>query len=44
MELSSLVELPTEMGGIKTWSKLYISSDLDRTSVLGEDGLKKNWT
>ena len=42
MELSDMVHLTIEVGGLKTWSKVYIALDLDRTMILGEDWLKKN--
>ena len=41
MELSGVVHLPIEVGGIESWSKLYIALDLDRTMILSEDWLKK---
>ena len=42
VELSGMVHLAIKEGGIKTWSKLYIAPDLDRTMILGEDWLKTN--
>ena len=42
MELSSMVHLAIKVGGIETWSKLYIAPDLDRTMILVEDWLKKS--
>ena len=41
MELSGMLHLPIKLGGIETWSKLYIAPDLDRSMILGEDWLKK---
>lgn len=32
-----MVHLPIKIGGIETWSKLYIAPDMDRTMILGED-------
>ena len=42
MELSGMIHLLIEVGGIKTWLKLYIVPDLDWTIISGEDSLKKN--
>ena len=42
MKLSGMVDLAIKVGGIKTWSKLYIAPDLDRTMILDEDWLKKS--
>ena len=42
MELSGMVYLAIKVRGIITWSKLYITPDLDRTMILGEDWLKKS--
>ena len=42
MELGSMAHLAIKVGVIKTWSKLYIVPDLERTMILSEDWLKKN--
>ena len=42
MELSAMVHLPIQVGGIKTWPKLYSTPELDRTMILSEDWLKKS--
>ena len=41
VELSGMVRLPIEVGGIKTYSKLYIVPNLDPTMILGEDWLNR---
>ena len=42
IELSGMVHLSIEVGGIKFWLKLYIAPDLDRTMISGADWFKKN--
>ena len=37
-----MVYLYIEVGGIKTWSKLYMAPDLDQIMILRDEWLKKN--
>ena len=42
MELSSMVHWAIKVGGIKSWSKLYIAPDPDWTMILGEAQINFN--
>ncbi len=37
-----MVHFPIELGGIKTWSELYIEPDLGLSMIFGENWLKKS--